>query len=53
VLKVVINAILVRRYQLLGVAVATVASSAIATAMRFWGGGRYEGGDVAPKESSS
>ncbi len=52
VLKVAINALLVRRYQLLGVAVATVASSAIATAMRFWGGGRYQG-EAAPKESPS
>jgi putative peptidoglycan lipid II flippase len=52
VLKVGINALLVRRYQLLGVAIATVASAGFATAMRFWGGGRYQGPTEA-KESAS
>ena len=52
VLKVGLNVLLVRRYQLLGVAVATVASAGFATAMRFWGGGRYQG-DAEAKESPS
>ena len=44
VLKIIINALLVSRYQLLGVAIATVAAGATTTAVRIWGGRRYAGG---------
>ena len=43
VIKIVINALLVSRYQLIGVAIATVIAGALTTLARVWGGGRYAG----------